>query len=674
MEEWQTSLITMMDLRGGKIRVRAKIEKPNKKSLVIREIPYGTTTTSLIESILKANDKGKIKIKKIEDNTAEHAEILIHLPAGISPDKMIDALYAFTDCETSISPNSCVIEDGKPRFLGVNEMLKISTRRTVDLLKLELEIRKRELQEKWHFASLEKIFIENRIYHDIEEEETWEGVINAIDKGVHKFISTPSRANKTKGALTLLRDVTEEDLVRLTEIKIKRISKFDTQKHDNYIQSLVDDLEKVQHNLDNLIDFAIAYFKRLKEKYSEGRERRTEIRTFDNISAKKVIVTNKKLYVNKAEGFIGWSLRKDEFIQDCSEIDDVIVFFGNGNMVVTRIADKKFVGKNILHCGIWKKNDNRTIYHMMYQDGKSGPTMMKRFAVSSITRDKVYNLTKGTAGSKVLYFSANPNGEKEIVTVQLRPRPHLRRVRFDVDFADLTIKGRGASGNRATKELVSKVIFKEAGGSTLAAQKIWFDDVVIRLNHEGRGRLLGAFKGDDKILAVYEGGYYKLTHFTLSQRFDDGLLFVEKWDPEKSLAAIYWDGDKQLYYVKRFLAESPFDKKVNFISESEGSSLTTVQYNVNPRVKLIYSKRYRETKNLPDKEIILNDIIDIKGLKAQGNQLTKLAIKDIEKLPPLEGEEPDVEALIAAESQKAQTGTEETPEQEENRFARCSCS
>lgn len=639
-------------LRGGKVRVRAKISKVDKKTLMITEIPYGATTTSLIESILKANDKAKIKIKKIEDNTAAIAEIVVHLPTGVSPDKMIDALYAFTDCEVSISPNSCVIEGEKPRFAGVNEILKISTNRTVELLKMELEIKKRELMEKWHFASLEKIFIENRIYRDIEEEETWEGVIGAIDKGIHQYISTPSRPNKKKDVLKLHRDVTEEDLVKLTEIKIKRISKFDTTKHDNYILALEEDLKEVQGYLDNLIEYAIDYFKNLKEKYGKGRERKTEIKTFDNIQAKKVIVSNKKLYVNKEEGFIGWSLRKDEFVADCSEIDDVIVFFADGKMMVTRIADKKFVGKKIVHCGIWKKGDKRTIYHMVYQDGKGGPSYMKRFAVNSITRDKGYDLTKGNKGSKMHYFSVNPDGERETVTVHLRPRPHLRKARFEIDFAALAIKGRGAAGNRVTKELISKVIFKDKGGSTLSARKIWYDDVVQRLNGDGRGRLLGAFQGDDKIITIYNNGTYKLTPFNLNQRFEEGMMIIEKWDPEKPIAAVYFDGKKQLYYLKRFLAEPPFDKPVSFITEDEGSSLTTVQTGINPRVSVIYSKRYKETKNLDDKELILNEQIDVKGVKAQGNQVTKLAVKEIVALPPHEDEIIDIEKQIEEEEAK----------------------
>lgn len=626
-------------LRGGKVRVRANISKLNAKTLKIDQIPYGTTTDSLIDSIVKATEKNKIKVRKVEDNTAAEAEILIHLPAGISPDKMIDALYAFTNCEISISPNAAVIENtNTPVFISVNEMLKNSTDRTVSLLKLELEIKKRELESQWHWASLERIFIENRIYRDIEEEETWEGVIGAIDKGMHQFISTPSRKNKKKGIVELHRDLTEEDIVRLTEIKIKRISKFDANKADEIIARILSDIDNVQHHLDNLIQYAVDYFRELKTKFGEGKERKTEIRTFDSISAKKVIVSNKKLHVNKDEGFIGWTLRKDEFISDCSEIDDIIVFFSTGKMLVTKIADKKFVGKGIIHIAVWKKGDKRTIYHMIYQDGKDKTSYMKRFHVSSITRDKEYDLTAGNKGSKLLYFTPNPNGRKEIVSVKLRPRPHLKKIRFDIDFGELLIKGRASKGNRATKELISKIEQKEVGGSTLAARKVWWDSVVRRLNDEGRGTLLGQFRGDDKILTLHESGHYKLSGFELATKFGDDLLHIEKWHPERPISCVYWNQDKEMYYVKRFLAE-PSSKPVLFISEEEGALLTLATTRKEPKIQTVYNKHLRETKHLPDKFEAVNDLIDIKGLKAQGNQLTKLKVKSITLLPPEEGEE-----------------------------------
>lgn len=630
-------------LRGGKVRVRAKINKIDNKTLTITEIPYGTTTTSLIESIIKANDKGKIKIKKIEDNTAAEAEIMIHLPSGVSPDKLIDALYAFTDCEVSISPNSSIIDGDTPKFLGVSEILRVNTDSTVQLLKRELEIKKGELEEQWHFSSLEKIFIEERIYRDIEEEETWEGVITAIDNGLKPHIKHLKRA------------VTEEDIIRLTEIKIKRISKFDKFKADEIISKLEEELKKIQHHLDNLIEYAVDYFKDLKKKFGEGKERKTEIRTFDNISAKKVIIRNKKFYLDKNEGFIGYNLKKADYIQDCSEIDDIIVFFESGKIMVTKIADKKFVGKGIIHAAVWKKGDKRTIYHLLYQDGKGGPTMMKRFSVKSITRDKENDLTKGTNGSRVLYFSVHPNGEREVVTIVLRPRPHLKRIKWDIDLGEQLIKGRAAAGNRVTKEIVSKIVQKEVGGSTLAARKIWWDDVVKRLNDEGRGKFLGEFRGEDKILTLYSSGEYRLSHFDLAIHFDDDLIHIEKWNPDHAISAVYYDAEKELHYAKRFTCEVTTDKKVNFISESEGSRLDIVSTAYQPRVKIVFNKLLKATKNLPDKEVDLAEFIDVKGMKSQGNQITKLKVKEIVLDHPIEGDEP------WPEEKKA----EPTPENEE---------
>ena len=615
-------------LRGGKVRVRSKIEKVDKKTLKIVEIPFGTTTTSLIDSILKANDKGKIKIKKIEDNTAAEAEIMIHLPSGISPDKMIDALYAFTDCEVSISPNASIIDKDQPKFIGVTEILKNSVDSTVNLLKMELEIRRGELEEQWHFSSLEKIFIENKIYSLIEEEETWEGVISTIDKGLKPFTKK------------LKRKVTEDDIVRLTEIKIKRISKFDAFRADEIILRIEEELEKINYNLENLIDYAVDYYKDLKKKFGEGRERKTEIKVFDNISAQKVIVSNKKLYVDVKEGFIGYNLKKAEYVADCSEISDIIIFFDTGKMMVTRIADKKFVGKGIIHVGVWKKGDTRTIYHMIYQDGKTGPSMMKRFAVKSITREKEYDLTKGTKGSKIHYFSVNPDGHREVVTVQLRPRQHLKRLKFDIDFGELLIKGRGSAGNRVTKELISKVVQKEVGASTLAAIKVWYDDVVGRLNHEGRGKYLGQFRGEDKILTLFKSGHYRLTNFDLSNRFSDDLISIEKWHPDRPISCVYYDGEKELHYVKRFLCEVTSDKKVLFISEDKNSHLDFASTAYKPLIRIVYNKHLKATKHLPDKIEDLSEFIDVKGMKAQGNQLTKLKTKEILEEIPEGGLEP----------------------------------
>lgn len=638
-------------LRGGKVRVRARISKQDTKTLVITEIPFGTTTTSLIDSIIKANDKGKIKIKKIEDNTSAIAEIVIHLATGVSPDKTIDALYAFTDCEVSISPNASIIDNDVPRFLGVSEMLKISADNTLHLLKRELEIRKGELEEQWHFSSLEKIFIEERIYREIEEEETWEGVIAAIDKGLKPFIKH------------LRRDVTEEDIVRLTEIKIKRISKFDSFKADEAINRLEDELAAIQYKLDNLTEYAIDYFKELKTKFGAGKERKTEIRVFDTIQARKVIIANKKLYVDVEEGFIGWNLKKAEFVADCSEIDNVILFFDTGKMMVTEVADKKFVGKGIVYCGIWRKGDKRTIYHMMYQDGKGGPTMMKRFFVNSLTRDTEYDLTKGAKGSKLLYFSVHPNGEKEIVTVHLRPRPHLKRVRFDIDFGDLLIKSRTAAGNRVTKEIVAKITQKEVGGSTLAARKIWFDPVVKRLNDEGRGKFLGQFKGEDRILTLYQSGQYRLSNFDLATHFEEDLIHIEKWHPDHPISCVYYDPERDLHFVKRFLCEVTSDKMVSFLPEAEGARMDVVSTAYRPKVNIVFNKLLKATKNLPDKEVEIADFIDIKGMKAIGNQLTKLKTKEIQLVGPVEGEEP-----WPIEEPKDQNGKEEISADDEAPF------
>lgn len=495
--------------RGGKIRIRAKIAQMDKNTLVISEIPFSTNTSSLIDSILKANEKGKIKIKKIEDNTAAEVEILVHLPSGISPDKTIDALYAFTACETSISPLGCIIEDNRPNFIGVSEMLRRSTENTVELLRKELEVQLQELEEQWHFSSLERIFIENRIYRDIEEEETWEGVISAIDKGLQPHIKHLKRA------------VTEEDIVRLTEIRIKRISKFDIDKAQQLIDSLEERIAEVTHNLNHIIEFAIAYFTRLKQEYGKGRERQTEIRLFDDIEATKVVIRNTKLYVNRAEGFIGTSLKKDEYVDDCSDIDDIIVFTKDGKMIITKVSDKTYVGKDIIHIAVFKKNDKRTIYNMIYKDGKGGAAYIKRFHVTGITRDKEYDLTQEKAGSEVLYFTANPNGEAEVVTVNLRQVGSIKKLKWDSDFADVLIKGRNSKGNLVTKYTVKRIELKERGVSTLKPRKIWFDDTVQRLNVDGRGELLGEFKGDDRLLIIRQNGSLKTilpdlsTHLTV---------------------------------------------------------------------------------------------------------------------------------------------------------------
>ena len=608
--------------RGGKVRVRAKISQLDKKTLVITEIPFATTTSSIIDSILKANDKGKIKIKRIEDNTAAHVEILVHLPPNISPDKTIDALYAFTNCENSISPLCCIIENNKPKFVGVTEMLKTSTDYTVELLKRELEIQLSELEEQWHFASLERIFIENRIYRDIEEEETWEGVITAIDKGLKPYITH------------LKRSITEQDIIRLTEIRIKKISKFDVDKAKHFIESLEGKIEETKHHLAHLIDFAIDYFKELKKKYGKGKERKTEIRTYDDIDATKVVIRNTKLYVNRVEGFIGTSLRKDEYVTDCADIDDVIIFRKDGKMMVTKVASKTFVGKDMIHVAVFKKKDKRTVYNMMYRDGRGGPSYMKRFTVTGVTRDKEYDLTNGSKGSVVHYFTANPNGEAEVVTINLRAAGSIKKLKWDIDFADLAVKSRGVRGNTITKYAIKKVEFKYAGVSTLKPRKIWFDDTVQRLNVDDRGDLLGEFKAEDKILIATQSGKIKAVTPNLQMHFEDDMIVLEKWNPRKPISVIYFDGDKQKYYVKRFLIEIP-EKEEIFISEHPSSQLEIITTDYRPVAEILFSKR-----SLDKRRVNFEEFIAVKGIRAQGNQLTTEKIKQVNLLEPLPYEEP----------------------------------
>ncbi|MEO2129254.1 MAG: DNA gyrase/topoisomerase IV subunit A [Christiangramia sp.] len=613
--------------RGGRVRVRAKINQVDKNTLAITEIPFGTTTTSLIDSILKANDKGKIKIKRIEDNTAAEVEILIHLPNNISPDKTIDALYAFTQCENSVSPLGCVIIDHKPIFLGVSDVLRQSTDHTLELLRRELEIKLHELQEQWHFASLERIFIENRIYRDIEEEETWEGVISAIDKGLQPHVKH------------LIRKVTEEDIVRLTEIRIKRISKFDIDKAQQKIEALEGEIEQVKHQLDNIVDFAVDYFKKLKKDYGEGRERKTELRIFDDIEATKVVIRNTKLYVNRKEGFIGTSLKKDEYVTDCSDIDDVICFTADGKMMVTKVDTKTFIGKDIIHVAIFKKKDKRTIYNMIYRDGKAGNSYVKRFAVTSITRDREYDLTNEKKDSKVLYFSANPNGEAEVVTVLLRQVGSIRKLKFDLDFAEVMIKGRNVKGNIVTKYSVKRIELKEEGVSTLKPRRIWFDDTVKRLNVDGRGELLGEFRGDDRLLIITQDGVAKTIKPELITRFDEEIVVLEKWIPEKPISAIYWESEKERYYVKRFLIDNP-DKEEKFISEHPNSYLEIVSTDYYPMAEIVFTKTKGKDRR-PNEEINLEEFISVKGIKALGNQLTTEKVNQINLLDPLPYETPE---------------------------------
>ena len=632
-------------LRGGKIRCRAKINKADKKTLIITEIPFGSTTGSLIDSILRANDKGKIKIKKVEDNTSANVEIIIHLAPNISPDKMIDALYAFTDCETSISPNSGIISEEKPLFIGVSEILKRNTESTKNLLIDELNIRLGELNEQWHFSSLEKIFIEKRIYRDIEECETWEAVIEAIDKGLQPYKKM------------FHRDITEEDIVRLTEIKIKRISKFDSFKADEAIKRIEDEIAQIKYDLENIIDYAVNYFKSLKKKYGAEKKRKTEIRTFENIVATKVVVANQKLYVNREEGFAGFGMKKDEFVADCSDIDNIIVFTKDGTMMVSKIQNKAFFGKNIIHVNVWKKGDSRTVYNAIYQDGRKGKVMVKRFCVNSITRDKEYNITKGNPGSKILYFTANPNGEAEVVNVILKPIPGIKKFNFDYDFSQLAIKARTTQGNTLSKYLVKKVVLKEAGISTLAARKIWYDDTVRRLNTDHRGQLLGEFKGEDQILTINSDGTYKLLGFDLSTHFSEEMIHIEKLNTKKPISAVYWDGDKEQFNVKRFFVEMT-KRRILFISEHENSYLEIASTEWKPVIEIIYRKTKGKEKE--PKKIDVEKFISIKGLKAIGKRLTTEKVKMINLLDPL----PAPEKETASQNEEiSDDHTEDSPTQ-----------
>ncbi|MCK8141104.1 DNA gyrase/topoisomerase IV subunit A [Flavobacterium sp. I-SCBP12n] len=612
-------------LRGGRVRVRAKIAQLDKNTLVITQIPFSTNTTTLIDSILKANDKGKIKIKKIEDNTAADVEILIHLFPGVSPDKTIDALFAFTACETSVAPLGCVIEDNKPLFVGVSDMLRISTNRTVQLLKSELEIQLSELEEQWHFLSLERIFIENKIYRDIEEMTTRETVLKAVDDGLKPHIQHLKRA------------VTEEDILRLLDIRIMRISKFDSNKAQDKIEALEGDIEQVKHHLEHLIDFAIAYFAKLKEKYGKGRERQTELRIFDDIEATKVVLRNTKLYVNKEEGFVGTSLKKDEYVTDCSDIDDVIVFLRDGKMMITKVDAKTFVGKDIIHIAIFDKSDKRTIYNMIYRDGKSGPSYIKRFNVSGVTRDKAYDLTNETAGSQVVYFSCNPNGEAEVITILLRQIGTVKKLKFDIDFANLAIKGRSSKGNLVTKYPIKKIELKEKGISTLLPRKVWFDDTVQRLNVDGRGELLGEFRPSDKILIISQTGKLKVITPELATHFDQDMVVLEKWIPKKPISAIYYDGEKERYYIKRFLVETE-NKEESFITEHPNSQLEIVSTDYRPVAEIIFPKIKGVQKE--SMTVDIESYIAVKGFKALGNQLTTDKLKQVNLLEPLHYELP----------------------------------
>ena len=607
-------------LRGGRVRVRAKIAQLDKQTLVITQIPFSTNTVTLIDSILKANDKGKIKIKKIEDNTAAEVEILIHLFPGVSPDKTIDALFAFTACETSIAPLGCVIENHKPLFIGVSEMLKISTHRTVGLLKSELEIQLAELQNKWHFSTLEKIFIREEMYIDFKLYSDKESLYEYLYKRFEPYRDL------------LVRDINDDDLQKLTQIPMIRITRFDSDKADDAIAKLEAEMEQVKHDLEHIIDFAIAFFTKLKEKYGKGKERQTELRIFDDIEATKVILRNTKLYVNREEGFFGTGLKKDEYVADCSEIDDVIVFLRDGSMLISKVDDKKFVGKDIIHIAIFDKQDKRTIYNMIYRDGKSGPSYIKRFNVSGVTRDKVYPLSQDKAGSQVLYFSHNPNGEAEVITILLRQVGTVKKLKFDIDFADLAIKGRSSKGNLVTKYPIKKIELKEKGISTLKPRRIWFDDTVQKLNVDGRGELLGEFKPNDRLLIIQQSGKVKTIIPELTTHFDDDMIVLEKWSPKKPISAIYFEGEKEKYFVKRFLIDNE-NKDDIFITEHPKSQVEIVATDYRPVAEVIFSKVKGVQKE--NQTIDFESFISVKGIKALGNQLTADKIKQINLLESL---------------------------------------
>jgi topoisomerase-4 subunit A len=616
--------------RGGKVRVRARIEEADKKTLLIKSVPYGVTTSTLVDSILKANDTGKIKIKSVTDNTARDIELSVVLPPGVDTGQTIDALYAFTDCEVSISPNACVIMGDKPHFLCVSDLLKHSVAHTKALLLMELEIRLRELEENWHYSSLEKIFIENRIYRDIEEETTWEGVIVAIDKGLDKFKPL------------LRRTVTREDIVSLTEIKIKRISKYDAFKADEHIRGVENEIDEVKNNIENLNDFAIRYYENLLKKFGKNRERQTEIRLFETIQANAVAIANTKLYVNKKEGFIGTGLKKDEFAFDCSDLDNVIVIRKDGKMIITKVADKVFVGKDIIHLAVFQKNDERTTYNVLYLDGKTGITYGKRFSVTGITRDKEYDLTKGNAGSKIIYHSVNPNGEAEVITITLSPGCKARVKVVDFYFEELEIKGRGAQGNQVTKYPVKSIRFKEKGRSTLSALKIWYDEMVGRLNKDGQGVLLGNFDEKDRIIVFYKDGTYELTDYELTNRFEaSNILLIEKFHPKRVVTAIYFDAKTKQYNAKRFLIESQVLKtKYLYIREGEGNNLELVTTQPEPVVIIRSGKKKSE---LTETQMALHETIEITGWKTIGTAIAGEDMKELSLVPPVNEETGDPE-------------------------------
>jgi topoisomerase IV subunit A len=608
-------------LRGGSLKIRAKIDKLDNKTLVITEIPFGRTSSTLIDSIVKASEKGKIKVKKIDDNTAANVEIQVHLIPGISSDKTIDALYAFTDCEVSVSPNACIVEDDKPRFVTVSEILKKSVNNTVDLLKLELEIHKSELEEQWHFASLERIFIEKRIYKD----KAFEDSANMDEAIAHIY----SRLEKWKPKFK--REITREDILRLMEIKMGRILKFNIQKAEELILAIEAEIAETIRNIENIIPFTIDWYEKLKSKFGKGRERKTEIRSFENIEAAKVVVANEKLYIDREEGFIGTGLKKAEYVCDCSDIDDVIVFRRDGTYVVTKVSEKAFLGKNILHLAVFGRNDNRTIYNLVYRDGKIGNTYMKRFSVTGVTRDKEYNMTMGTEGSRILYFSANPNGEAEVLRITFKPKPKLKKLIDEIDMAQLAIKGRQSMGNLVTKNEVHKVTLKEKGLSTLGGRKIWFDEDVLRLNADARGKYIGEFSGDDRILVIDRDGCFHLYSYDLENHFEKNILSIEKYYSEKIASAVYFDAEQNYYYLKRFQIEPNAGKQCRFIGDHPDNKLISLTWVTYPRFEIEFGGGNSWREN----EIIeVSEFIGIKSYKAKGKRLSTHEVKNIQELEP----------------------------------------
>lgn len=629
-------------LRGGSIRIRARIKQLDKKTLVITEIPFSTTTSSLIDSVLKANDKGKIKIRKIEDNTSANVEILVHLQPGSSPDKTIDALYAFTDCDIPISPNSCVIDDNCPRFIGVSELLKTSTNNTLNLLRQELEIQLNELEDDWHYSSLEKIFFEERIYRELEKDTVdWEAIITNIDTAFDPYRKL------------LRREIVREDLVKLTDKPVRKISKFDIKKADEHIKNIEENMEEVKNNLLHIVEYTIRYFENIKKKYGAGKERKTEIRVFDAITATDVVVANEKLYVNREEGFFGTGLKKDEYICDCSDIDDILVIRRDGKYVITKVSDKSFGGKDIMHIAVFRRNDVRTIYNAVYRDGKTGITFMKRFAITGITRDKEYDITRGTPGSKILHLSSNPNGEAELVKVYLKPRPRLKNTILELNFGDLAIKGRSSQGNIVTRYPIHKVLLKEKGESTLSGIKLWFDWDILRLNADERGQYLGEFQGGDRIICITKNGFYRICNFDLSNHFEDDLLVVEKYDNEKVYSAVYFDKEQKYYYLKRFIFENT-DKLVDFVGTEDGSFLVCISGEDFPQFEIIFGGK---NKNREKEVIDAEQFIAVKGYKAKGKRLTTFEVDKITETEPAERELPE-------EEEDTYTETDELEEEE----------